>query len=81
MQQLAAGRAELSADTERAVASLLDDATRDVTEGNAALIERWPAVVESYSGEEQVVRIRYRELRTQLTRESVSGNVIPWVAT
>ena len=40
----------------------------------------WPAVVESYSGDEQVVRIRGRELRTPLTRQSLSGNRIPRVA-
>ncbi|HEY4464204.1 MAG TPA: methylmalonyl-CoA mutase family protein, partial [Streptosporangiaceae bacterium] len=80
VQQLAAVRAELAGDTERAVASLLDQARGDVTPGDAALIEGWPAVVESYSGDEQVVRIRDRELRTRLTRESLSGSIIPRVA-
>ncbi len=37
-------------------------------------------MVESYSGDEQVVRIRDRELRTQLTRETLSGSRIPRVA-
>jgi isobutyryl-CoA mutase len=68
------------ATAERAVASLLDQATADVAEDSAALIEAWPAVVESYSGDEQVVRIRDRELRTTLTRESLSGSKIPRVA-
>jgi isobutyryl-CoA mutase len=80
VQQLAAVRAELSGDPERAVASLLDRATRDVTEDSRALIDGWPAVVESYSGDEQVVRVRDRELRTPLTRQSLSGSVIPRVA-
>ena len=44
------------------------------------LVEGWPTVVESYSGDEQVVRIRDRELRTRLTRESLSGSTIPRVA-
>src|SRR5690606_6336559 len=47
---------------------------------NAELIEQWPAVVESYSGDEQVVRVRDRELRTTLARESLSGTRIPRVA-
>jgi isobutyryl-CoA mutase len=47
---------------------------------SAALIEGWPRVVESYSGEEQVVRVRGGELRTRLRRESLSGSVIPRVA-
>ena len=65
---------------EHAVAALLDQATADVAEDSAALIKAWPAVVESYSGDEQVVRIRDRELRTKLTRESLSGSKIPRVA-
>jgi methylmalonyl-CoA mutase len=96
VQQLAAVRAELIDDRERsvvaadadavpespghAVGALLDRARRDVTEDSAALIEGWPAIVESYSGDEQVVRVRDRELRTKLTRESLSGNHIPRVA-
>ena len=40
----------------------------------------WPAVVEAYSGDEQVVRVRDREIRTALTRESLSGNRIRRVA-
>ena len=43
-------------------------------------LPRWPAVVAAYSGDEQVVRVRDRELRTRLTRESLSGSVIPRVA-
>ena len=44
------------------------------------LLEEWPATVEAYSGDEQVVRIRDRELRTTLTRETLSGSRIPRVA-
>ena len=82
VQRLAAVRAELveDDDAERSVASLLDQAQRDVGEDSAALVAGWPAVVDAYSGPEQVVRIRDRELRTQLTRESLSGTAIPRVA-
>ncbi|WP_246115969.1 methylmalonyl-CoA mutase family protein [Trebonia kvetii] len=62
------------------VAALLDRARREVTTGSAALIDGWPAVGASYTGDEQVVRIRDKELRTELTRETLSGNVIPRVA-
>ena len=34
-------------------------------------LERWPAVVEAYSGDEQVVVVRDREIHTKLTRESL----------
>jgi len=81
VQRLAAARAELAGDdAERTVASLLDQAGRDVGADSADLIAGWPAIVEAYSGPEQVVRIRDRELRTKLTRESLSGSMIPRVA-
>ncbi|HJZ00115.1 MAG TPA: fused isobutyryl-CoA mutase/GTPase IcmF [Streptosporangiaceae bacterium] len=82
VQRLAAVRAELAEDilAERSVASLLDQAQREVGADSAGLIVGWPAVVDAYSGPEQVVRIRDRELRTQLTRESLSGTAIPRVA-
>jgi isobutyryl-CoA mutase len=62
------------------VAALLDRARRDVTAGSAALIDGWPAVAAAYTGDEQVVRIRDKELRTELTRETLSGTLIPRVA-
>jgi isobutyryl-CoA mutase len=65
---------------EREVGALLDQASAAVSEDSKALIANWPAVVESYSGDEQVVRIRDRELRTKLTRQSLSGTAIPRVA-
>ncbi|GAA2091920.1 fused isobutyryl-CoA mutase/GTPase IcmF [Aeromicrobium tamlense] len=37
-------------------------------------LDAWPAVVEAYSGDEQVVRVRDRELRFSLVRETLSGN-------
>ena len=80
VQRLAAVRAELSGDSERTVADLEAQATRDVAADNAALIDAWPAVVESYSGDEQVVRVRDRELHTALTRESLSGSKVARVA-
>jgi methylmalonyl-CoA mutase len=87
VQQLSAVAGELAEtadpanpDAERVVASLLNSARQSVADDSAALIERWPAVVSSYSGDEQVVRVRDKELRTKLTRESLSGNVIPRVA-
>jgi methylmalonyl-CoA mutase len=81
VQRLAAVRAELAGDNaERAVASLLEQAERDVGAPSAALVAGWPAVVAAYSGPEQVVRIRDRELRTELRRESLSGSTIPRVA-
>jgi methylmalonyl-CoA mutase len=44
------------------------------------LLEGWPKVVRSYSGEEQIVKVRNKELRTQLTHTSLSGTKVPKVA-
>jgi methylmalonyl-CoA mutase len=46
----------------------------------AALLDSWPRTVEDYSGDELVVRIRDEELRTRLTRETLSGNRVRRVA-
>jgi len=44
------------------------------------LLDLWPKVQESYAGEEYVVRIRDREIRTRLTRLTLSGSRIPKIA-
>jgi methylmalonyl-CoA mutase len=41
-----------------------------------ALIENWPEVKKSYSGDEYVVKIRDREIRTNLVRTTLSGTKI-----
>lgn len=70
--------AELPDDT--AVAELAEKARTALHPGNAALLADWPELAESYRGEEQVVRVRDREIRTPLRRETLSGNTIPRVA-
>ncbi|HQR27287.1 MAG TPA: methylmalonyl-CoA mutase family protein, partial [Nocardioides sp.] len=59
---------------------LLARARADLPPEVADQVAAWPDVVASYSGDEQVVRVRDRELRTPLTRESLSGNRVPRVA-
>jgi len=44
------------------------------------LIEMWPSVVESYSGDDYVVKIRDREIRTVLKTKTLSGNFISRVS-
>ena len=43
------------------------------------LLEIWPVVKESYSGDQYVVKIRNREIRTDLIRTTLSGTRIPKV--
>ncbi|WP_107765654.1 fused isobutyryl-CoA mutase/GTPase IcmF [Nocardioides terrigena] len=62
------------------VGGLLEKARKALPHEITDQIHAWPAVVESYSGDEQVVKVRDKELHTKLTRESLSGNKIPRVA-
>jgi methylmalonyl-CoA mutase len=58
------------------VEGLLESARTDLPQPVADALTSWPSVVESYSGDEQVVKVRDREIVTKLTRESLSGNTI-----
>lgn len=78
VQRLEQVLAELPDD--ESISALLDKAKQTLTPENAALLAEWPAVAESYRGDEQVVKIRDRELRTTLRRETLSGSSIPRVA-
>ncbi|MGQ0501355.1 MAG: methylmalonyl-CoA mutase family protein, partial [Panacagrimonas sp.] len=44
------------------------------------LLDTWPQVVKAYSGDEQVVKVRNKELHTKLTQTSLSGTHVPKVA-
>ncbi|MCF7547879.1 fused isobutyryl-CoA mutase/GTPase IcmF [Pseudonocardia sp. WMMC193] len=58
----------------------LHKAEQDLSGEAAELVDTWPQVVEDYSGDELVVKVRDKELRTTLTRETLSGNKIPRVS-
>ncbi|WP_353509838.1 fused isobutyryl-CoA mutase/GTPase IcmF [Intrasporangium sp.] len=82
VQRLEAVSAELAeAGSDAAgVDALLESARSDLPADVADQVAAWPTIVESYSGDEQVVTIRDKEIRNVLTRESLSGNKIPRVA-
>ncbi len=44
------------------------------------LLQIWPKIKQSYSGDEYVVKIRHREVRTKLRHATLSGSSIPKVA-
>ncbi|MGN0063018.1 MAG: fused isobutyryl-CoA mutase/GTPase IcmF [Nocardioides sp.] len=77
---LVRGEVVSSGSTSEALDGLLEDARKQVPHEVTDQIAAWPAVVESYSGDQQVVKVRDREIVTQLTKESLSGNKIPRVA-
>ncbi|WP_026926977.1 fused isobutyryl-CoA mutase/GTPase IcmF [Granulicoccus phenolivorans] len=82
VQRLCSVHDELSAagTDAAAVAHLLAAARADLPAEVADQLAAWPEVVAAYSGDEQVVHVRDRAIRTTLTRESLSGTKIPRVA-
>ncbi len=62
------------------VDALAHDAAALLLPETIAMLEQWPARKASYEGDEQVVVSRDRELRTVLTRASLSGTKVPKVA-
>ncbi|GEP38100.1 Fused isobutyryl-CoA mutase [Nocardioides psychrotolerans] len=80
VQRLAEVSRELAEGDHGDVPALLEKARKALPRETVEQIEAWPAVVASYSGDEQVTRVRDREIVTTLTRESLSGNRIPRVS-
>ncbi len=79
---LALARGELAgvdASTD-ALDGLLAAAESAVDAESTQLLERFRALAEEYRQDELVVKIRDKELRTQLWRDTLSGNRIPRVA-
>ena len=62
------------------VGELLDQRDSALDPRCRKLIEMWPTVREAYTGDEYVVRMRDKEMRTQLAHTSLSGTRIPKVA-
>ena len=81
-QQLAASKTMLDAASKDS--SELDEliALKDSAMDSKAkrLLDTWPQLVEDYSAEEYVLKVRDQEIRTALTRTSLSGTKIPRVA-
>jgi methylmalonyl-CoA mutase len=78
-QQLAATKAMLSTEVAE-IDALIDEKEAALEARSKKLLDSWPKTVEAYSGDEQVVKVRGRELRTRLTSTSLSGTHVPKVA-
>ncbi|WP_328614797.1 methylmalonyl-CoA mutase family protein [Amycolatopsis sp. NBC_00355] len=81
-EALTTARAELSkvdASTD-ALDGLLATAASEVDGEATKTLERFRALAEEYRQDELVVKIRDKELRTQLWRDTLSGNRVPRVA-
>jgi methylmalonyl-CoA mutase len=71
---------DLVVDADGAIAAALSTLEDRLDPSARAALTEWPQRVQDYSGEELVTRVRDRELRTQLTRTTLSGSHVPRVA-
>jgi isobutyryl-CoA mutase len=62
------------------VEKLLQEAERRVERDTAELLARYGQLAADYAGDELVVKVRDKELHTQLWRETLSGTRVPRVA-
>jgi isobutyryl-CoA mutase len=60
--------------------ALVDEARRRVEKDSEELLDRWTATAADYRRDELVVRVRDKELHTQLWRDTLSGTRVPRVA-
>jgi isobutyryl-CoA mutase len=79
-QQLAEAKRMLGADAPAKLDALLAERDAALAPESRALLDSWPDTLAAYAGDEQVVRVRDREIRTRLTHTSLSGSRIPKVA-
>ncbi|SDX37649.1 methylmalonyl-CoA mutase [Geodermatophilus africanus] len=63
-----------------AACAAVEAADRELLPEVRELLDEWPARVEAYSGDEYVYTVRGKEIRTPLTRETLSGSPVRRVA-
>ncbi len=81
-QQLIAAKAMLlkAGKEARELDSLIDEKNSALDARARKQLEMWPETLKAYSGDEYVVKIRGREIRTRLTHTTLSGTKVPKVA-
>jgi methylmalonyl-CoA mutase len=81
-QQLLASKAMLAAAGKDAgvLDSLIAEKNANLDAGSKKLLEDWPETKKTYAGDEQVVKVRDKEIRTRLKTTSLSGTQVPKVA-
>ncbi len=63
-------------DAQTALLTLAEQRAEKLDRDAAKLIEQWPDMQKAYAGDEYVVKIRDKEIRTALTTQSLSGTRI-----
>jgi methylmalonyl-CoA mutase len=76
---LAAGQSTLAGASE-ALEQMAEERSARIGAAERKLLAQWPEMQRAYGGDEYVVRIRDREIRTRLTLQTLSGTTIRKVA-
>ncbi|ADB74908.1 fused isobutyryl-CoA mutase/GTPase IcmF [Geodermatophilus obscurus] len=79
-QHLTTAADVLDGDAAEAARAAVEAADRELLPEVRELLDEWPARVEAYSGDEYVYTVRGKEVRTPLTRETLSGSKVRRVA-
>ena len=79
IQQLTASQ-QMLAEPLNSLANLVEVRENKLDNSSKKLLEQWPAVQQSYAGDEYIVKIRDREIRTGLKYETLSGTRISKVS-
>ena len=80
IQQLRASQTMLGENTNTDLDTLATSKEASLDGNSHTLLDGWPAVVDAYSGEEFVIKVRDSEIRSNLKTTTLSGNIIPRVA-
>ena len=80
IQQLRASQKMLGENTNTDLDTLATSKEASLDGNSHTLLDGWPAVVDAYSGEELVIKVRDSEIRSNLKTKTLSGNIIPRVA-
>src|SRR5205823_4705104 len=67
-------------DSAEAIDSLIDEREKQLDPRARKLLDMWPKTKAAYTGDEYVVKIRGKEIRSALTTVSLSGTHVPKVA-
>ncbi|MCP4008766.1 MAG: methylmalonyl-CoA mutase family protein, partial [Proteobacteria bacterium] len=82
-QQLAATQSMLADSGSATVAdiqTLIESVDTNLNSDSKTLLENWDQLIEDYSGQDYVVKVRDKEIRTTLNRFSLSGNAVSKVS-
>jgi len=81
-QQLLASKTMLEANSQdgSSLDALIEKKDTALDNRAKKLLESWPKLQQDYAGNEYIVKVREKEIRTELTRTSLSGTKIPRVS-